>query len=218
MLNKIYKIIILLLLPALSYAQMVAYTINGTVKNAGTAKYAYLGLMTVPKKLVIVPIQNGKFRFSDQVDLKGEFYDGALLFIDSRNNITMEELSSKLTQHIWLPNRGNLRSIVIEDIDIELDSKDNTGLSKVTAGGTLTKLSDELSEAIRSKASSEFIEKYPDSPVSLNMIKLMVKMYNLPIKSRVEELYPAKKLYYKLSARLQATRQGKELKEKVDNL
>jgi hypothetical protein len=218
MLNKVHKIILLLLFPALSYAQVIPFTINGTVKNAGTAKYAYLGLMTAPRRLLMVPIQNGKFSFSDKVDLKGEFYDGAFLFIDSRNNITMEELSSKLTQRIWLPNRANLRSIILEDIDLEIEDKDNAGLSKVTKGGILTKIQDEGSESIRSKSVIEFVQKYADSPISLNMIKLWVKLYNLPIRSRVEALYPVKKLYPLLSARLQATPQGKQLKEKVDQL
>lgn len=216
--KKIIHLILLSILPLLINAQTTSYLIKGTVINDKTAKFAYLVVAKNKEMFKVVPIKNNSFSFSGKTDLKGENLKPAVLFVDERGNITMDELYSKLKQGVWINGRKNLRPVILEEVTFEIENSQLASKSKVTSGGILTKQWDESKPAVAQGKSVEFIKKYPDSPVSLSMIDKMVQMNDAPSRGDMDKKQPLKVLYSLLSERLKKSPNGIELKKSIDAL
>jgi|GEM_PF-1688131 len=226
---KTYTLLIFMLASVLLKDQNIHFNVRGIIKNTEHAKYAYLSTISLQdsssrtKIFMVSPILNGKFEFHGTFDLGGkEDYQQACLFVNERGNISEEELASKFKQFIWVMGREkNLRNIILEDIKLDIQERDQMRVSKIVEGGMLTKQLGEKSEAVMGgdRKLLAFVKTYPDSPISLNAVQEVAKFYELPMKNRVESMWgsPAE-LFALLSERLKNSKKGIELKKRISGI
>jgi hypothetical protein len=200
------------------------YTIEGTVLDTDSAKFAYLTTMSqqLPissdKVFSVVPIVNGKFQFDGTFDLENKKYQHACVFVDIRGNISKEETLSKFRRLIWITGKTkNIRNIVLENLHLEIPGYSNTINAKVTSGGILTKQSDESGTAVREGKLAEFIGKYPDSPISFDQVVTVTALTDESNRDKSASLYGTpEELFKKLSLQQRKSKEGIKLKEKID--
>lgn len=219
---KCIKILFLLLLPVITYSQVINFHIKMVVEPNVKARYAYLAM---PKnlssiqdtgKFIIVPLNNGLAEFNGKVELGGNILYTPYIFVDDRANITMPETISKIRERIWSVKAKN---IVLEDISIKITNADSVKSAQITNGGKLTKEMEEYYNLLNDGKEISFFKKYPDSPMSLLQLNYVVMMYELPLRPRLEAQGRDPRVYYQLlSERLKSTRQGIELKKRMDSL
>lgn len=219
---KYIKILFLLLLPIVTYGQAMNYHIKTVLDPNVKAKYAYLAMpknlssTEDPGKFVIVPVKDGAAEFRGTVDLGDDILKTAYIFVDDRANITMPETISKVREGIW---SAKARHLVVEDITLEIKNKDSLGSATITKDGKLTKEMEEYYQMLDNDKEAGFFKKYPDSPMSLLQVQAVVMMYELPLRQRLEAQGRDPRVYYQLlSPKLRETREGVELKKRMDRL
>ncbi|NQX41423.1 hypothetical protein SAMN05421820_10733 [Pedobacter steynii] len=216
---KISAGLFFLFMPVLLNAQSVHFNIQGTVKNLGDAKYAYLATPHDGKIFIKAPIVNNVFSFigTDSLD---RLYSPTCIFIDEKDNITKDELKSKIDQGVWILGReGRLKRIILEDLKFSIEDQEKMNAAEIISGGVMTKQFEEKTLCVRAKNRSliTFIKKYPDSPVSLIAVQEVAKFWELSIKDRVENMWGSPmELYALLSKELKASKQGIAVKERID--
>ncbi|MBO9676339.1 MAG: hypothetical protein J7577_23055 [Sphingobacteriaceae bacterium] len=219
---KSTKILLLLLLPIMTFGQVVNYHIKVLLAPEVQSKYAYLAM---PKnlsstqdtgKFTMVPIKDSRAEFKGTVQLGDDILKTAYIFVDDRSNITMPETISKIRERIW---SIKARHIVVEDITLNIKNQDSVGYANIASDGKLTKEMEEYYQMLDKDNEVGFFKKYPDSPMSLLQLKAVVMMYELPLRPRLEAMGRDPRAYYQLlSERLRSTRQGVELKKRMDRL
>lgn len=217
---KLNLIVCFLLLPFASIAQTVQFNVKGTVNNHEKPNYAYLVNSGGRQLFMMTPIVNGAFQFKGSADLEGEFLKYAYLILDERANITAEEANSKLKQRVWnVRETPSLISFVLEDITFEIEAPEKVNSAKVVEGGFMTKQSKEYGQAIRDKDQITFIKKYPDSPIGLYGLQVLLRFFELPDKDKSEGTWgDPREMYGLLSERLKGSKQGIALKKKLDEI
>lgn len=217
---KNYLIVLFLLFPNIGFTQIIQFDISGSVVTQGSHRYAYLVHTGVDKFLIKETIKENKFYLKGSLDKKNALYRTALLFLDKRDNITLEEVKSKIDQQVWLPGRDlHLLPIVLEDIVLTINSGENSKAAKIIEGGILTSQLQELSIATKNGKRLEFVQKHPDSPISLSQISSILKYFKLNIAEGPETVFGSPlAMYNLLSDRLKKTEQGIQLKKDIDEI
>jgi hypothetical protein len=202
-------------------AQTVSFSIQGTLKEEGKAKYIYMYSTYGQQVFSKYPIQGNAFTITGKAELEGEFYKTAILFIDERGDISADEVKSKLDQQIWMPGRTpQLKIVVLEDMELEIPSSDRLNELQIVSGGILSRQYGEAGTAASQRKTKEFIEKHADSPVSLYILQPLIKLFDIiPERDHLINLYgEPKQLYALLSDRLKNSKQGMALKKAIDEL
>ncbi len=202
-------------------AQTVSFSIQGTLKEQGKGKYIYLYSTNGQQVFSKYPIQGNAFKITGKAELEGEFYKTAVLFIDERGDISAQEVKSKLDQGIWRPGMTpQLRTVVLEDMVLEIPEPDKLNELQIVSGGILSRQSNEASTAVSGRNVKEFIEKYPDSPVSLHVLQPLIRLFGVaPARDELIGVYgEPKQLYGLLSDRLKNSKRGLALKKALDEL
>ena len=219
---KYIKILFLLLLPIVTCGQVMKYHIKTVLAPNVKAKYAYLAMpknlssTEDPGKFLTVPVKDGAAEFRGTFDLGDDIIKTAYIFVDDRANITLPETISKVREGIW---SAKARHIVVEDVTLEINSKDSVGSAHITKDGKLTKEMEEYYQMLDNGKEIGFFKKYPDSPMSLFQLQYVVLMYELPLRSGLEAQGRDPRVYYQLlSERLRSTQQGVALKKRMDLL
>jgi hypothetical protein len=203
---RIRLFLLLLCLPFFSLAQIVHYNITGTIKNSEDAKYAYLIIRG--KKAFVEPVVNGKFSFKDTIALGPGFYRGGYLLLDTRGNITAEEVDSKLKQQVWrMGVTPNLRNIALEETQFAIEAADKLLDATIVKGGELTRQMKELGEFRKEGNFKAFVLKYPDSPVSISFISSIPRSFGIPMElEEIEQRFGSpRELFPLLSERLRTS-------------
>lgn len=214
---KILLRLFFLCLPFALNAQSIHYKIEGVVKEGGDAKYAYLATPLDGKLFKVVPIINNTFTFSG-TDSIGGLYVPTCLFIDSRGNITKEELKSKITQMVWYMGRSRLKRILLEDVKFRIENKEIINAAKIIEGGKLTREWDEKNECVSKGDRSliDFVQKHPDSPVSLIAVLEIAKFWKLPVKEKITNKWGTpNELFVLLSKDSQNSSMGLSIKQLI---
>jgi hypothetical protein len=208
-------LIILFLCPALLIAQVTKYKITGKIDTHNQQFYAYLYFGNNIKK---IKVENERFIFSNAVKAEEKGFTGAILFIDTRSDISTSEIEA-LKRNGALNSKTNFLRLILEDMDILISNPKMVSDVKFLAGGTLTKITSESENAIKERKVLAFFKKYPDSPVSGFVLKNMVKIRNFPMrKEQNRETFPVEEAYQVLSARLKNTEYVKKIKLDIDKL
>lgn len=220
--------LILMLNSFCSSAQIIKFNVQGAVKDAKPAKFAYLttlshqGPISSSKLFMVTPIVNGKFDFKGSFDLDGKGYQHAAVFLDSRGNISKEELASKFEQLILVVDREkNFKHLILEDISLDVAGYDQMQNASIKSGGKQTKQLHEWFAAIRTrnKAMLAFVKKYPDSRMSLDAITEIYSGIGDGFKDKSDSYYGTlKELYSLLSDHQKKSKQGIALKKKIYDL
>jgi hypothetical protein len=217
--------ILLFMLPVSLSAQLIKFKIAGTVKNVTHAKFAYLSsfyqqvTVSSPKIFMVSPIINGKFEFSNTFDLEGKDFQHACVIVDERGNISKEELASRFKQQSWIAGREKfIRVVLLENLKLDIPERDQTRTATVVAGGRLTKQLDEMGLAMRegNKKLVSFVEKYPDSPVTLLAVEQCSDTRGYNHDKLLKAWGSASELYSPLSERLKKTPRGIALKRDIE--
>jgi hypothetical protein len=207
-------------------AQTISFNVQGTVKDTKDAKFAYMSTLSqqIPissdKVFIVTPIVNGTFQLTGKFDLEGKPLQYACVFVDERGDITKEELQLKFKELIWVTERdNNLRKIILENLKLDIEQRDQMIASKIISGGGMTKQLDEHKLAIRAKNRKliGFISKYPNSPVSLVAVEEYTAFFYPPDKEKFKGWFGLpSELYALLSPRLKDSNEGQALKKKIE--
>lgn len=216
---KTSAIFFFLLIPILSFSQTLSYHITGKIKSGQASKYAYIVNHGQSGFLLKTEVVKGAFNFSGDIESKGAYYRTAILFLDERPDITIEEIKSKIKQQIWMPGRDlNIKALAMENLTILIDSTDNIKDAAVVEKGSYTALMAELNLARKEKNVLSFIKKYPDSHLSLDEINSKLKYFSLNL-ARAETVFGFPEAeYHLLSERLKSSKQGIEVKRQIDEI
>lgn len=221
------KILFVILMGSLSFlvkAQSISFKIDGLVEDTKGAKFAYLSTLSqqIPissdKLFLMVPVVDGKFEFKGSFDLEGKSIQWANIFFDERGNITNDELALKFKNLIWVSGRDpHLIKIVLEDLSLQVKSREETKMAVVTKDGTYTKQSYDLLEATRrrgkdAKELASFIKTYPNSPISLKAL-LSISFSSNEEKNNVE---PIATLFKGLTKEIQMSKEGIAMKKELN--
>ncbi len=193
--DKLLLLIFLLFTIQSLRAQTLYCEITGSFTNKTIYRYAYL----YDSKLnttVITPIINNRFNFKIQ---KPETYINLQLFFenDSTKNYNYYKGQAKT-------NRNYGRTIAVEDAILEFDGEVNR--VKVLEG-KLNEIVEELQIAMKTNKLIEFIDKHPDSNLSLSIVKSFFKLNNM---EQIVDKYDCKMLFNKLSEEIRNSPEGKE--------
>jgi hypothetical protein len=207
-------------------AQTISFSVRGTVKDTKDAKFAYMSTLSqqIPissdKVFIVSPIVNGEFQLTGKFDLEGKPLQYACVFVDERGDISKEELKLKFKELIWVTGRdNNLRKIILENLRLEIEQRDQMKASKIVSGGGMTKQLDEHNQAFRAKNRKliGFISKYPNSPVSLVVLEEYTAFFYPPDKEKYKGWFGLpSELYTLLSAKLKNSKEGQDLKKKIE--
>lgn len=209
-----------------SFGQTFTFNISGVVKNTAHAKYAYLTTLSQQRPIssdkifMIAPIINGKFYFHGKFNLEGKAYQQACLIIDDNGKMTKEELQSRFKELIWVTGREeNIKRIILEDLKLSVEERDQTISSKIFSGGVLTKQLDEMHTAIikKNRKLLEFIKAHPDSPLSFDQVEETAEFMDDSNREKLESRSGSiKQLYGSLSKRLRNSKRGLALKRLIN--
>lgn len=201
-------------------AQTINFKIDGIVESSKSAKYAYLTTMSqqIPissdKLFIRVPVVNGKFEFNSSFNLEGKNMQFGAIFFDERGNISKEEVALKFKNLIWVTERDpHLLKIVIENLTIQSKSRDEMLTAKIIKNGIYTNQYNEARLAGRAgrKELVNFITKHNTSPMSL------VALQSLYFKdSSPDSKESVSSVFYKLSSGLRNSKDGREMKKKLN--
>ncbi len=208
-----------LFIPALAFSQTFPYNITGKISADHTPKYAYIVNYGQAGFLLKTQVVKQTFNFAGVIESKGAYYRTATLFLDDRDDITLDEIKSKFKQQIWMPGRDrNIKALAMENLTLIIDSAENLKNAEVLEKSSYTALMDELSLARKDKNEITFIKKYPDSPVSLDEIGATLKYFKLNL-VRAETAFGSPEVKYNLlSERLKLSEQGIAVKKQIDEI
>lgn len=221
------KIVFVLLMSSLSVlvqAQSISFKIDGLVEDTKGAKFAYLSTLSQQiqissdKLFLMVPIVDGKFEFKGSFDLEGKSIQWASIFFDERGNITKDELALKFKNLIWVTGRDpHLIKIVLEDLSLQVKSREETKMAIVTKNGIYTKQSYDLLDAVRrsgkdTKELASFIKTHPNSPISLKAL-LSVSFSSADERRDVESVTT---LFKGLTKEIQTSKEGIAMKKELN--
>lgn len=202
------------------------YEIKGVLTNT-EGSCAYFVNLRTDSIFQAIPIVNRQFIYKAKSTFSKQdiAYDGftkyVYLFIDKRSNITVEELRSKIKNQLWVPNRdSNIKTVIMENITLEIADINHLSEAKITDGGKLTRLLDEhRQQAQHDKREESFIQTYPDSPLSLFAVETILRYYRILDRARAEQKFGnIEQMYNNLSDRLKQTELGIEIKKGIDKL
>lgn len=195
--KKVIFLIYLFLLFAIQSlkAQTVYCEINGSIFHNSSYKYAYLADFKI-KKLVFAPIIDNNFFFKV---IKPENYQNLQLFFEKDSSRNFDYFREQATTY-----RNNGRTIAVEDAVLEFDGE----VTKVKVlRGKLNEIVEEWYLAMKTNKLIEFIDKYPNSNLSLSILKSFFKLNNM---EQVVNKYDCKLLFNKLSEEIRTSPEGKE--------
>lgn len=220
---RAFIVLYLLIQSFLSSGQTITFNVAGLVKNTENAKFAYLTTLSqqIPissdKIFMVTPIKSGKFNFNGNFSLQGKDFQYACVIIDERGDISKDELQSKFKELIWVTGREeNIRIIILENIKLDIQKRDETITAKIITGGVFTKQRDELDVAVRSRNKKvlEFIKKYPDSPLSFTEVEETAEFISSFNKDKIESRVGSlTDLYNALSNKIRLSNRGLALKK-----
>jgi hypothetical protein len=207
-------------------AQVMKFRIQGTVQDTEHARFAYLSTsshqinISSSKIFMVTPVVNGKFEFNGTFDLDGKYYQHACIIIDDRGTISKDELASRFRSLVWVVGReSNIKHIVLEDMKLDIEGRDQANTSKILEGGTLTRQFEEEGQAVRAgdRKLMGFVKKYRDSPIALDAVQQVSDMTTLANRDKLAALWgKPSELYVLLSDRLKNTKQGLSLKKEIN--
>jgi len=215
----------LLLSPYFLKAQITKFTVKGVIADTAGARYAYLTSLSRQNALSsdlyfkMVPIVNGKFEISGTFDLKGKPYQQGILFIHHRANITKKEIQSKFEHFIWPAYYStDYKSISLETMTVAIPSGKQVNEMKVTEGGKITALRAEYN--LSAKQGGErliaLLKANPDAQASLELVT--TQSWSFSYRDTIKTYWGTPlTLFTMLSDRLQNSKEGKSLKQKMDS-
>lgn len=175
------------------YSQNKATTINGLVNNK-LFTYAYL-YDSETKETKVCQIIAEKFKFELEQEEELKFYS---LFLGSESSILPENQIQSRIQ-----DRSGTRMIALENMNVKIVD----GIkSAVVEAGELNKAVGEMENSIKNSDYTSYFEKFPDSPVSVYLIKILVKLSKHPI---IGSSIKVNSYYAKLSDRIKNSEDGK---------
>ncbi|MBC6111166.1 hypothetical protein ACFOG5_18995 [Pedobacter fastidiosus] len=218
------RILFLLAISSLSLnAQVINFNVQGTVQKIQKAKFVYLVSLNEvkgkPDLFMISPLVNGQFQVSGKSNLDGALLRYGFLFLDERGDISLEDVKLNIKSNKWfVGGTACLKSIILENVKLEFENPFNISNSKILDGGFYLKQYEEVMLTWKNRDLPEFVKKYPDSPFSLIEIERLYNMSTSPIggKMGVAQFGSPKDLFAALSPRMKKTKQGIELKRKMD--
>lgn len=218
---KILVFLVMLVGSTSLFAQSYTFEVRGHIKGTESAKYAYLYSAGAKDLFLKIPLVDGTFKFNSTANLDGNLLRWAVLFVETRNNVTAVEVKKNLDSMIWLPGgTPKIKSIILENINLDINSGSQINYAKITGGGVLNKQLEELRSNGNAKKikAFDFIKKYPNSPVSLLELQGVIKFYNILSANEFQQIYGGspKQMYVTLSERLKQSKEGKLIKIKID--
>jgi hypothetical protein len=200
-------------------AQTVPFNVQGTIQQADKAKYAYL-IGSSTDLFLVQSVRDAKFEFSGTYLPQGIFYPGVFIFLSEEGNYKIEELKAKSKIEAWVLGRTpEAKFLVLEDLKFDIAGKDKVNTATIIAGGVLNKQYEEMKQAKRDRNIKRYILKYPDSPFNIGPIESIIRAMGLPGDlNEIERKWggAAKDLYSLLSDRLKNSKEGIELKKRMD--
>lgn len=175
------------------YSQTKIATINGVVSNP-LLKYSYL-YDSESKVAIVCPIVSEKFQFKVKVEKEFKLLN---LFLVS-DTLTKNQIDS------WMKDRSGTRMIALADMQVTVVDRIETAEIN---GGELNKALDEMNISIKSGNYDNYFNKYPDSPVSILFLKLLVRVSKMPM---LDSPINVSSYYNKLSDRIKNSDEGKLL-------
>ncbi len=203
------------------HAQTINFTVEGLVQNPKSAKFAYLVSMApVSGKadlFLVRPMEGNHFQLSATSDLEGQLLRNGFIFIDERGDITLAEVKAKIKQKVWyVGGSANLKSIFLEDVKLDIENPYNLEPAKIISGGVYLQQTKDAQQALRDRTLLAFIKQHADSPVALTQVAWAVSYINVPSSLKGPDFGPPEELYGALSTRLKQSKEGLEIKEKID--
>ncbi|ARS42598.1 hypothetical protein CA265_24215 [Sphingobacteriaceae bacterium GW460-11-11-14-LB5] len=203
------------------HSQTIKFTVEGVVQNPKSAKFAYLVSMApVAGKanlFLVRPMEGNHFQLSATSDLEGQLLRNGFIFIDERGDITLAEVKAKIKQKVWyVGGSANLKSIFLEDVKLDIENPYNLEPAKIISGGVYLQQTKDAQQALRDRTLLAFIKQHADSPVALTQVVWAVSYINVPSSLKGPDFGTPEELYGALSTRLKQSKEGLEIKEKID--
>ncbi|WP_412467235.1 hypothetical protein [Pedobacter sp. KLB.chiD] len=203
------------------FAQWFTFEVKGHIDDAEKAKYAYLYSAGNRNIFLKVPLVGGNFKFSSTANLDGSLLRWAVIFVETRDNVTAAEVKKNLDSKTWrLGGTPKIKSIILENVDLDITKGSQINYAKIAGGGTFNKQLEELgSNGNVDKINLfDFIRKYPNSPVSLLKLQGLVNFLKVLPAAKFEQIYGGspQQMYAMLSDRLKQSKEGKLIKTKID--
>lgn len=180
--------------------QAVYCKIIGTFDKPVKYQYAYL-LDVKSKSLMLTPITENHFSFNV---VKPAGFKTVYLFFEMDSvksyNYLLEQSRT---------GSNNRRAIAIEDADLLFYG--NAKQLKVNKGKWNDDL-EQMNKAVIAKDFTGFIDRHPDSPLSISIIKSLLVINRM---AELKDKYDCRALFDKLSEPIKNSPEGKELLEKL---
>ena len=161
------------------FSQNINYHIKGTASNSNGSHVYLVSQLKQPDRNDLdvfqsCKIQDGKFEFKGQYNLNGQLLPQGAIFVDTRSDLSKQEVISKFKNFVWVPDQtDHLRSLQLEDMEIVIDTPAQARTAQIVRGGELTKQMDEVNQAVRSRNRRllHVIKRYPNSPACMSAIE-----------------------------------------------
>lgn len=193
--------LLLILISAQTFSQNKTATINGVVKNK-IFTYAYL-YDDDSKEAKVSKIENEQFKFEIENQKKLKLYR---FFLGSEASILPE---NQVRHRIQDP--AGYRLVALSDMNITVLDGVNTALIE---GGELNKALDEMQKGLESTNFDNYFEKYPDSPISVYLMRILVQASK---HTMIGHLVKVDSYYIKLSDRIKNSDEGKLIYASIYN-
>ncbi|MEH3112018.1 hypothetical protein [Pedobacter terrae] len=200
---------------------MFKFEVKGHIDDAEKAKYAYLYSAGNKNLFLKVPLVDGNFKFNSNTNLDGSLLRWAVIFVETRDNVTRAEVKNNLDSKTWrVGGTPNIKRIILENVDLAVSKGSQINYAKIAGGGVFNKQLGELGDSGNADRINlfDFIKKYPNSPVSLLNLQGAVKFLKVLPAAKFEQIYggSAQQMYAMLSDRLKQSKEGKLIKTKID--
>jgi len=220
---KILVFLAMLIWSTSLFAQLFTFEVKGHIEDAERAKYAYLYSAGNKNLFLKVPLVGGNFKFNSNANLDGSLLRWAVIFVETRDNVTAAEVKKNLNSNTWiLGGTPKIKSIILENIDLEVKKGSQINYAKIAGGGVFNKQLEELDANgnVNKINLFDFIKKYPNSPVSLLKLKGLVNFLKVLPAAKFEQIYGGspQQMYVMLSDHLKQSKEGKLIKTKIDEV
>lgn len=183
------------------YSQATNCTVTGTVDRNLPYKYAYL-YNSKKNVLLKTPIVLNHFKFNAS---RHEELTLASLFFAMDSLMTYSNMLEKKAERIF-----EEKILAIEDsVNVKVPTENMK--EAIVTGGPLNKALNEMYLTNSKRNYGEFFLKYPDSPVSLLYLKVLINISKTSMGAGVD----CTSYYNSLSNRLKNSEEGKELVKKL---
>ncbi|WP_316768996.1 hypothetical protein [Pedobacter frigiditerrae] len=213
-------VILISIIALASSAQTIKYNVRGNIAKVGLNSYAYLIIHAKPFKLMSVPIKNGIFEFNGEMALDSNLYHTASIFVDVSNKITVAEVQEKYNKKEFRFGVDGLNFMVLETIELSIDTGAKMSQAKIVAGGVLTKEHQEFRKIYNNpELTLAFIKSHPDSPIPLSLFSSFININHMVFSNQSDESkkFQLNKMYDLFSDRLKKTKKGKDIKSILES-